>query len=240
MRLGVMQPYFFPHPGHFSLIAHCDEWVVFDITQYTPKTWMNRNRVLHPNGGPNWVSVPLSNGSISIRTAEARVLDPAAARDSVLGKLTHYRRKAPHHAAVEAIVRETFDLPPGDTSLTHLNVRGLDAVCAYLGLPFERRIASEIALDLPPDLGAGDWAPAICERLGADTYLNPVGGRALFDPERFAAAGVTLQFLQADPLAYPTGPFEPVPGLSILDALMWNEPAVLAAAIREQVAFIAA
>jgi hypothetical protein len=35
MKLGIMQPYFFPYLGHFALIAAVDEWVVFDVTQYT-------------------------------------------------------------------------------------------------------------------------------------------------------------------------------------------------------------
>ncbi|MBC7730840.1 MAG: WbqC family protein [Bacteriovorax sp.] len=227
-----MQPYFFPYLGHFALIARCDEWVVFDITQYTPKTWMNRNQVLHPNGGPNWVSVPLANGSIAIRTADARVLDVAAARDSVLGKLSHYRRKAPHCAAVEAIVRDTFNLPAGDTSLVHLNVRGLDAVCRHLGLPFKRRIASELALGLPPELGPGDWALEICSRLGADAYLNPVGGSALFDPQRFAERGVELAFLHVAPYLYSAAGFAPLAGLSILDVLMWNDSAEVRSALR--------
>jgi WbqC-like protein family len=231
VRMGIMQPYFFPYPGHFALIAHCDEWVVFDVTQYTPKTWMNRNQVLHPSAGANWLSVPLANGSISITTAEARVLDPAAACTSVLGKLSHYRRQAPHFAAVEALVREAFALPAGDTSLVHLNLRGLDAVCAYLGLPFRRRVCSELALALPDDLGPGDWALEICDRLGADDYLNPFGGRALFDATRYRDRGVALSFLQWKGLDYPQGRFAPVPGLSILDTLMWNPPKVVRAAL---------
>ena len=172
MKLAIMQPYFFPYPGHFALIARCDEWVVFDITQYTPKTWMNRNRVLHPDGGPHWISVPLANGSISIKTSEARVLDPAGACRSVLGKLSHYRRQAPFFKAVEDLVREAFALPTGDDSLVHLNLRGLDAVCGYLGLDFKRRIASELQLDLPAQLAPGDWALEIGRRLGAKAYLN--------------------------------------------------------------------
>lgn len=51
MRLAIMQPYFFPYLGHFSLIAASDAWIVFDVRQYTPRTWMNRNRILHPTGG---------------------------------------------------------------------------------------------------------------------------------------------------------------------------------------------
>jgi hypothetical protein len=229
--MGIMQPYFFPYPGHFSLIAHCDEWVVFDITQYTPKTWMNRNQVLHPNGGANWVSVPLANGSISIGTADARVLDPAAARDSVLGKLSHYRRRAPFHAAVEALVHETFDLPAGDSSLVHLNVRGLDAVCRRLGLPFKRRIASELALSLPDAMGPGDWALEICSQLGAASYLNPIGGQALFDPARYRARGIDLAFLKTTAYTYAQGSYPATGGLSILDALMWNPPEAIRAAL---------
>ena len=67
MRIGIMQPYFFPYLGHFALIANVDAWIVFDVTQYTPKTWINRNRVLHPTSGANWVSVALKNSSISIK-----------------------------------------------------------------------------------------------------------------------------------------------------------------------------
>lgn len=225
MRIGIMQPYFFPYLGHFALIAHSDAWVVFDVTQYTPKTWMNRNRVLHPGGGPNWVSVPLANGSISITSAQARVADVPGTLRSTLGKLSHYRRKAPHHDAVVALVEEAFALPEGDDRLVSLNVAALRAVCRYLDIPFAPRRCSELALDLPSDLGPGDWALEIATRLGADAYLNPWGGRALFDPARYAERGVQLEFLQMPSLPYASGPWAPVADLSILDVLMWNEPA---------------
>jgi len=231
MRLGIMQPYFFPYPGHFALIAHCDEWIVFDTSQYTPKSWMSRNRVLHPSAGANWISVPLANGSISIRTHEAQVLDMIGTRDSVLGKLSHCRRQAPFHAAVENLIRQTFALPAGDGSLVHLNVRGLDLVCAYLGLPFRRRVASELRLDLPVDLGPGEWALEICDRLGASEYLNPLGGRVLFDPAQYQRRGIGLNFLDWTGLDYPQGRYAPVRGLSILDALLWNPPEQVRAAL---------
>jgi WbqC-like protein family len=53
MRLGIMQPYFCPYLGHFALIAAVDQRIVFDVTQYTPKTWMNRNPILHPDTSCN-------------------------------------------------------------------------------------------------------------------------------------------------------------------------------------------
>ena len=229
MRLGIMQPYFFPYLGHFSLIAASDEWIVFDVTQYTPKSWMNRNRVLHPAGGCTWITVPLSNSSIHIRTREATILDPAAARRSVLGHLSHYRR-APHYAAVLGLIEEAF--ADDDPSLVRLNVRALASVCGYLGLPFRPRICSGLDLALPTGLGPGDWAPAICAALGATSYVNPVGGKDLFDPLPFSARGLSLYFLQAHAFTYATTGLAFEPNLSILDVLMWNPPAAVLAAIK--------
>ncbi|MDR6385116.1 WbqC family protein [Paraburkholderia caribensis] len=231
MKLGIMQPYFFPYLGHFALIACTDAWVVFDITQYTPKTWMNRNRVLHPKEGWNYVSVPLSNSTISIKTSEARVLNLADTRRSVLGKLSHYRQKAPYYRAVDELVKAAMADDTID-QLTHLNVRGLRVVCDYLGLPFNYRICSELDLRLPEKLPPGGWAPAICSTLGASGYVNPVGGQALFDPDDFASRNISLEFLSFEHFTYDTGTYQFEPGLSILDVLMWNSPQTVVDALR--------
>lgn len=230
MRLGMMQPYFFPYLGYFALIDRCDRWVVFDVTQYTPKSWMNRNRVLHPVAGWAWVSVPLSNSSQSITIAQARILDREATLRTTLGKLSHYRHRAPHWQAVEAIVEIAFGQVAGD-SLTALNVSGMRAVCEYLGISFDPQICSELGVDLSGVSHPGGWAPAIAAALGAERYLNPIGGSALFRAQEFAERGVELEFLEAPDFRYPTGPYAFEPGLSILDALMWNEPAVVRSAI---------
>lgn len=224
-----MQPYFFPYLGHFALISQCEKWVVFDITQFTPKSWISRNRVLHPKEGWNYVSVPLANASISIAIAQAKILAFADLAPSLLGKLSHYRKKAPFHAAVERLVAEIFATPTD--SLVALNVRALDAVCTYLGIHFDPALASELNLPLPEINHPGAWAPAISSCLGATEYINPIGGRSIFRQAEFAAAEVGLKFLHFTNFVYPTGPYRFVEGLSILDVMMWNEPAVIRQAI---------
>ena len=210
-----MQPYFFPYFGHFSLVAACDEWIVFDTCQYTPKSWMNRNRLRRPDGKWCWMTAPLANGSIHIRANEARLLDPARARHSIIGQLSHFRR-APFHSLVVGVVEEAF---AGDDDLVALNVRGLAAVCRVLGLPFRYRMCSNLGLRPPTAMGAGDWAPFICRHVGASAYINPVGGRHLFDPAAFRAAGVTPEFIAA------RQPPPATPVLSVLDSLLWHGPA---------------
>lgn len=215
-----MQPYFFPYLGHFALIAACDRWVVFDVPQYTPKSWISRNRVLHQDQGWVYVSVPLSNGSISIDIHEARLLDFDRTRAMVTGKLTHYRRHAPYYRAVSDLLDRVFSTSVD--SLVDLNVRALSAVCAYLGIPFQHQLASALPLDRASIDHAGAWAVQIAGLMGARQYLNPLGGASIFVPEEFRARGVELSFIAFENPVYDTGPYGFEPGLSILDVLMWN------------------
>ena len=107
-----------------------------------------------------------------------------------------------------------------------------EAVCRYLDIRFEYAIASELNLSLPVIDHPGGWAPAMSRSLGATTYVNPIGGRSLFRRADFDAAGVALQFLDFRNYVYATAPYRYVDALSILDVMMWNDPA----AIREAIA----
>ncbi|MCP4505839.1 MAG: WbqC family protein [Fuerstiella sp.] len=68
----------------------------------------------------------------------------------------------------------------------------------------------------------------ICRQEGATTYVNPAGGRHLYDHTLFQAAGVELMFLnpEINPLqlafSESCGPV-----ISILDLLMRNPPDLL-------------
>lgn len=221
-----MQPYFFPYLGHFSLIAYTDEWIVFDITQYTPKSWMNRNRVLHPTESWNYVTVPLKNSSISIKTYEASIQNVQKVQKQILGKLSHYKKKAPYYRYVESLVNEAF-LYNDDDSLVNLNVRSLKAVCNYLRIPFNYKICSKMDLPLPQKMPSGKWAPTISSLVGASHYINPIGGQGLFEPADFLAVGVELCFLETETFCYDPKPYQFERNLSILDVLMWNDPEIV-------------
>ena len=239
MKLGIMQPYFFPYLGHFALIAAVDEWVVFDVTQYTRRSWINRNRVLQPGGGWQYISIALENSSTHMNISEAEVANLGVQKRYVLGKISHYAKRAPYYAQVREIVERTFAGMPDD-SLVSLNVCGLREVCAYLGLPFRYRVCSELAIEYPDKLSAGGWAPWISAWLSADVYINPVAGRELFDPALFAKGGVDLWFLDFTPFIYNTPGYTFEPGLSILDVLMWNSSDAIVQAIRENSLLISA
>ena len=49
MTLAIMQPYLFPYIGYWQLIANSDQFIFFDVVQYNKRSWMNRNRIIHPD-----------------------------------------------------------------------------------------------------------------------------------------------------------------------------------------------
>jgi WbqC-like protein family len=226
MRLGIMQPYFFPYLGYFSLIAQSDAWVVFDSAQYTPKTWMNRNRVMRADVGWTWATASVVKGSRSRRIWEIRLVDVEATRRSLLGKLSHYRNKAPYWPLVEGLVEGVFcDLE--DDNLSRLNVKGMAAVCAVLEIEFVATVSSERWPELSHMDDPGDWALEISGLLGANEYMNPIAGMHLFDKVKFEKRGIRLLSLQPPDFRYEVGPLRFIRDLSILDVLMWNPPSAV-------------
>jgi hypothetical protein len=226
MKLGIMQPYFFPYLGYYELIYRTEKWIVFDAVKYAPKSWMNRNRILHPTAGWQYVSVPVDRASGDTIDA-IRVKDFAAARERVLAQMQHYREhRAPHFSAVRSLVASAFDSAESDR-LRDLNVASLRVVCDYLGIGLKYEILSEMGLNLPPISNPGQWALEISSALRADEYINPPGGRSIFVEEEFTRRNVKLTILDLEDFAYDCAPYAFEPHLSIIDVLMWNSPAVV-------------
>ena len=94
-------------------------------------------------------------------------------------------------------------------------------LAAHLGLDAVIRMSSTVPIDHA--LTGQDKVLALCEGLGATTYINPIGGVELYSREDFAARGIELHFLQPLPLEYAQFGRPFVPSLSIIDVLMFNE-----------------
>ena len=222
MRLGIMQPYFFPYPGYFDLILKSDRWVVFDIVKFQKKSWMSRNRILDVNKGETYIGVPVRKGEPDL-ILNAEVIDPRLAAEKMRRQLGAYRSHAPNFAEVEAMVGSIFEtFLDGAPTINRLNVLGLEAVCAKLGISFDWELASNLDLDFSSVNHAGQWALEICDQLGANAYINPPGGRDIFRAEEWDARGIEISFTRPPQLTYSVmGKFSFLPDLSILDALMW-------------------
>ncbi len=220
MTLALMQPYFFPYLGYFDLICQTDLWVVFDTAQYIRRGWMHRNRILHPQAGWQYVSVPISKQPRATPIDRIRIAEDSSWRERIPRQLQHYHKHAPFYADTVALV--TRCLQQHNPLLARLNVGILAEICCELGLRFDYVYLSELNLPLGPIHEPGDWALHVAEALGADRYLNPPGGHDLYSAERFEQHGIQLALQSPLQFSYACPPYEFVASLSIIDVLMWN------------------
>lgn len=213
-----MQPYFFPYLGYWQLLAAVDRFVVYDNIEYTKKGWINRNRFLR-DGADAPFTLPLKKGSDFLDVRERSLADdfnPA----TLLNPFREAYRKAPYFDAVFPLIETIVKAAP--KNLFDYLLHSLVATAAHLEISTPIIVSSTVPID--HRLKAGEKVLAMCGALGAHRYLNSVGGRTLYTAETFAAAGVELKFIQTRPVTYPQFGQPFVPGLSILDVMMFNSP----------------
>ena len=185
----MIQPYFVPYAGYFRLFAAADVVVMFDCVQFPRRGWVHRNRLPLASGELDWLTLPIAKASRDARicditfTADAPArLTAAVPRFPVLD-----RALRAHDATLERIVQ------PGSGDVTVYLIDLLNDFTTRLGL--ERPIVRSSSLPIAPDLHAQDRVITILQQLAATSYVNPSGGRELYDRSAFSAAGIELGFL---------------------------------------------
>ena len=211
-----MQPYFLPYIGYWQLISLVDAFVVYDNIKYTKKGWINRNRFLR-NGSEAVFSLPLRKDS-DFLNVDQRFLADSFDREDLLNRFREAYRKAHEFSSVMPLLEGIIRNPA--QNLFEYIFASIQVVCEFLGIRTPLIVSS--AIDCDHSLKAAGRVQAICKALGADTYVNPVGGMELYSKEDFDTQGINLKFLKALPIEYPQSGNSFVPWLSIIDVLNFN------------------
>lgn len=225
MRVGIMQPYAFPYIGYFQLIDCVDEWVFFDVVQYNKKSWMNRNRILHPDveKETQYISIPIKKHQRGTLIKDVLINNENDWKSDILGKLTVYKQfKANNYNFVVDFIHDIFD-KTGDNFL-EFSIRSTESICELLNINMQYRVASSLEFDRDMINGPGDWALSIAKHLDAESYVNPYSGYELFDEAKYSDNGIELRFLKSNLSSYNQSLREGfVPALSIIDIMMFRE-----------------
>jgi hypothetical protein len=216
VTIGVMQPYFLPYIGYWQLLAAVDRFVVYDNIQYTKKGWINRNRFLR-NGADAFFTLPLKKGSDVLNVVERSITDDFDPK-TLLNSLAGAYRKAPFFGAVFPVIETIVTAAP--RNLFEYLFHSLVVVADYLEIRTPIVVSSTVPID--HGLKAERKVLAFCHTLGATRYVNAIGGRELYSVPAFAAEGIELRFLHSRTTPYRQYDHPFVPGLSIVDVMMFN------------------
>lgn len=216
MILGIMQPYFLPYLGYWQLLAAVDRFVVYDDVQYIKGGWINRNRI-KIGDQVKYMSLQLDGASPNRRISDIELLDDHGWRGKLQRTVEQNYAAAPFFRETVQLFRDILGFAERD--LSGFLVNQLKLVAEHLAIDTE---IVETSRHYCNDSIKG---PArvidVCRRENATIYINSAGGRDMYFPESFAAAGVELRFYSMKPLEYAQGKGAFQPCLSVLDVLMW-------------------
>ncbi len=217
MRTAIMQPYFLPYLGYFQLISAADTFIIYDTIQFTKKGWINRNQMLR-NGTATVFSIPIKKDSDYLNVVDRQVseaFDPV----KLYNQISEAYRKAPEFDNIMPLI-ESILYFKAENLFDYIH-NSIVKCCDHLNIETTLGISSQVEGGRS-DLRNTDRVIDICKRTGAETYINPPGGRELYSQPEFDAHDLKLRFLKPHLMPYPQFGGSFVPSLSILDVMMFN------------------
>ena len=221
MKFALMQPYFFPYVGYFSLIHSVDHFMFFDDVQYTRKSWMCRNRLLNiQKETPYFIRPEIQKPPYQALLPDVKLDSTKPWRKHILEQLNGYRKKAIFYTETRELMEEILEADYN--GLADFNIQSTVRISSYLGIEtkFDKYTDYNFWFENKPDIG--DWGREVAHKVNAREYINSPGGEGFIFPDEFSSIGIKLGFIQPHISEYNQGNQGFVPGLSIIDVLLFN------------------
>lgn len=219
MKLAVMQPYFFPYAGYFKLIAEVDKFVFLDDVNYIKSGWINRNR-LFLAGDVRYITVPLVGASTNLKINQISIQSRELWLYKLLDSVRQSYSKAPNFTSAFDLLRAVLLSGGENNKVSDIARRSILEVSERLN--FNVSFIKTSAIYENATLKGSDRVIDICLREKASKYYNLSGGRDLYKEDDFAKYNLQLEFVESNLSSYHQSSREFIPGLSILDVLMFN------------------
>lgn len=218
MRISIHQPHYFPWLGYFDKMAKADKFVLLDEVQLEKGSPMIRNRVLDPNGEVKYLTISVDTKDFLNRKYNAlAVKDRERCFERQFNMLKNYYRTAKYRDEVLPLIQCFFSRDY--TTVCQWTCGSIELVRELLEI--ETPLVYQSDLDYDRSQKRSDLVYAICNALGADTYLSGRGGsRDYLKREEFGNSGIQIMFQDFTHPSYQqlNNPAF-VPGISVLDML---------------------
>jgi hypothetical protein len=219
MKIAIMQPYFCAYIGYYQLINSVDKFVICNNMQYTKRGWFNRNRILD-NGNIKVFTIPLKKYKRDTNV-NLRFLADNSIRERIiiLKQIQNFYQKAPFYSQNYPFIESLF--LQKNENLFNFIYDSVIKMCSILNIKTQIILSS--SLDINHELKSQDRIVEMCKYLKTDIYINPIGGKELYNKEVFKEEGIELRYIKSKKIEYAQFDHAFVPWLSIIDVLMFNE-----------------
>ena len=231
MKCVILQPSYIPWRGYFHQIYKADLFVFYDDVQYDKRGWRNRNQIKTAQG-LRWLSIPVFNKGAQVQHLPINTIhvcwdrpwnqDHWATIQLAYGKAPYFKQYAP---LIEPFYRTQPEY------LADFTIDLTIAVARALGIHHTQFARSSQIEGVEGT--KTDRLISVLQKTGADHYISGPSAKDYIEDEKFAAAGITLEYMAYEypPYTQLYPPFEPQ--VSVLDLLFMAGPDSLAYILNE-------
>jgi hypothetical protein len=222
VNVVILQPSYIPWRGYFDQIQRADLFIFYDDVQYDKRGWRNRNQIKTPRGR-QWLTIPVhSRGAQtkSIPINEIRIAWDEPWNETHLKAIQHSYGKAPHFDSYRPLIERFYQRR--DELLADFTIDFTVALACELGNTHTRFMRSS-------EIGGitgqkTDRLIQILQAVGATHYISGPSAEDYIETEKFAEAGITLEYMQYNYPEYHQlyPPFDPQ--VTVLDLLFMAGP----------------
>lgn len=226
MKIGIMQPYFFPYIGYFQLISSVDKFLLYDNINFIKNGWISRNRILEINREPVYFYVPLKGKSSFKKINEIKINEDLAWREKILKFIYFNYRRSLYFNEVYNFLERCFSF--FEDNIGDYNKFLIKYLIEYLDIDTELifdnskyyNFEYEISNLIEDKNKKMERIIYICNLEKADTYINPIGGVNVYNKNYFKKQGIDLFFIKTHEYYYKQNSYKFFKNLSIIDVLM--------------------
>lgn len=214
-KIAISQSNYIPWKGYFNLIDSVDEFIIYDVVQYTKNDWRNRNKIKTYNG-VKWITIPVNTKDFLNKNINEISISDSEWYINHLNVLKESYKKSPFYNEVFPWLENVYEECLGIEFLTDINKHLLMSINSILDIQTIIKNAGSYNISSDRNQRLID----ICLASKATHYLSGPAAKSYLDEELFTDNGIQVEWMSYD--GYPEysqlyGEFEH--GVSILDLL---------------------
>jgi len=217
LKVVILQPSYIPWRGYFDQIQTSDLFIFYDDVQYDKRGWRNRNRI-KTSSGPIWLSIPVFNRGAQtehIPINEIKIVWDRPWNHEHWNSIKLAYKKAPYFNKYAEMVEGFYSGKPD--LLADFTIETTIQLARTIGIDRTRFMRSSEIQGVEGT--KTDRLISILQKVGATHYYSGPSARDYIENDKFADAGIKLDYMTYEYPEYPQlyPPYDPQ--VSILDTL---------------------
>jgi len=210
---AIHQPNFFPWLGYFDKISRADTFIFLDKVLFSKGSLTNRVKVAVCEK-EHWLTCPIIRKSF-VPINDIEINETTNWRKSALQTIRCNYAKTPHYKQVFPFIESLFNYD--SHNLADFNMNAIKKICEYCQIQCQFKKESELGAEGK----STELLVNLIRSVGANHYMAGGGAAGYQDDDFFEKNDVGLLFQEFKIKPYRV-PEEFIPGLSIIDYLMWQ------------------